>query len=342
MKFLTYAALIASTVAVRLQSTQQSAVSVDKHVPSPQEIWEHFDKNGDNQWDLAEAQAAFKGGMEYFGHQLPHGWRKMVAAEFKRADTDGSGTVDPKEMGMYIFKAVDADDDGEIQLDELLDSIEAIAKFTGNELVDGWKGKVTQAVSGVDTDASGGASPKELWAAIEKHGFPDINDLFKQKGKALKLRELLNLVQSDIEKVWKHFDKNGDGMWSLKETQAAAVAAFEHSNRPVPKELAADVAAGFKKADKDGNGQVSAHEMAMFVFHQTDADKNGKLSLQEIEGALEWVTKFAKQKLVADWKDQVAAGFKATDTNKDGGLTPEEIGRAVDKHGIPSLSKLWQ
>ena len=82
MKFLTYAALIASTVAVRLQSTQQSAVSVsvDKRIPSPEEVWKHFDKNGDNQWDLAEAQAAFAGTMKYFGHPLPHGWKDAVAA----------------------------------------------------------------------------------------------------------------------------------------------------------------------------------------------------------------------------------------------------------------------
>lgn len=53
MKFLHYAALIATTSAVRLQATQvepafETLMEVDKDVPSPEEVWKHFDKNGDN------------------------------------------------------------------------------------------------------------------------------------------------------------------------------------------------------------------------------------------------------------------------------------------------------
>lgn len=60
MKFLHYAALIATTSAVRLRSTAdvkdlQDLVEVNKHIPSPEEVWDHFDKNGDNKWSLKEA-----------------------------------------------------------------------------------------------------------------------------------------------------------------------------------------------------------------------------------------------------------------------------------------------
>ena len=82
MKFLHYAALIATTAAVRLQSTQNSIsnlVSLDKRIPDPEEVWKHFDTDGDGSWDLKEAQNAFKGAMEYFGHELPKGWKKAVA-----------------------------------------------------------------------------------------------------------------------------------------------------------------------------------------------------------------------------------------------------------------------
>lgn len=83
------------------------------------------------------------------------------------------------EMGAWIFDLVDSDDDGEIQLDELNHAIEEIAKFTGNTLKKGWKKTVKNAVSGVDTDNSGGASMKEIMAALKKHGVPNINDLFE-------------------------------------------------------------------------------------------------------------------------------------------------------------------
>lgn len=52
--------------------------------------------------------------MEYFGHALKKGWKSKVAKEFKKADTNGNGTVSPKEMGVYLFKLVDENEDGEI------------------------------------------------------------------------------------------------------------------------------------------------------------------------------------------------------------------------------------
>lgn len=150
-----------------------------KAVPDPEEVWKHFDKNGDGEWDLAEAQAAIRGGLEHFGHDVPADIDEQTAKHFKEVDADGSGKVSPMEMGAWIFDLVDSDDDGEIQLDELNHAIEEIAKFTGNTLKKGWKKMVKNAVSGVDTDNSGGASMREIMAALKKHGVPNINDLFE-------------------------------------------------------------------------------------------------------------------------------------------------------------------
>jgi Ca2+-binding EF-hand superfamily protein len=157
----------------------RSLLGLKKEVPCPKKVWEHFDKNGDGSWSLAEAEAAFQGTMKYFGHALPDGWKEEVAKHFKHADESGDGQVTPQEMGAYLFDMVDSNDDGEIQLSEVHDAIEAIAEFTKNTLKRDWKKMVDDALSFVDTDKSGGASMKEIMAALHEHGVPNINDLFE-------------------------------------------------------------------------------------------------------------------------------------------------------------------
>lgn len=156
-----------------------SLVFLDKRVPDPEEVWSHFDTDHSDTWNLAEAKAAFKGAMDYFGHELPKGWEKAVEAEFKKADTSGDGEVSPKEMGVYLFELVDANDDGAWDLDEVYGAVEAVAKFSGNTLKKDWKKCVKGAFDTVDTNDDGAASPKEIMAALKKHGVPDINDLFE-------------------------------------------------------------------------------------------------------------------------------------------------------------------
>ena len=109
MKFLHYFALIASTAAIRLAQMEQPDelfnldTEVEKHVYSPEEVWKHFDKNGDGQWSFRETKRAFKRIMKYYGHPLPKGWRKMVKAEFKKADKDNSGKISAKEAIAYMY-----------------------------------------------------------------------------------------------------------------------------------------------------------------------------------------------------------------------------------------------
>jgi Ca2+-binding EF-hand superfamily protein len=117
--------------------------------------------------------------MEYFGHDLPEGWKKMVKEEFKKADKDGSGEVSVNEMGVYLFELIDSNGDGAWDFKEVKDAIEAIARFSKNTLKDGWKVIVKKVFDAVDKNGDGKASPKEILAALKKHGVPDINDLFK-------------------------------------------------------------------------------------------------------------------------------------------------------------------
>lgn len=41
-------------------------------------------------------------------------------------------------MMVYIFEMVDSNDDGTWQVDEFLDAVRAIAKFSKNKLIKGW------------------------------------------------------------------------------------------------------------------------------------------------------------------------------------------------------------
>ena len=70
MKFLHYFALIASTSAIRLEDVPLtkmpgygSMLELEKHVYSPEEVFEHFDKDKSGTWSLKEMKAAFKGVM---------------------------------------------------------------------------------------------------------------------------------------------------------------------------------------------------------------------------------------------------------------------------------------
>lgn len=94
------------------------------------------DKNG--KWSFKETLAAFKSIMEYFGHPIPKGWKKMVKAEFKKADKDGSGEVCKDEIMLYIFELVDSNGDGAWDLGEVEQAIQDIARLSKNTLKSGW------------------------------------------------------------------------------------------------------------------------------------------------------------------------------------------------------------
>jgi len=68
----------------------------------------------------------------------------------------------------------------------------------------------------------------------------------------------------------------------------------------------------------------AARALGRFAFQQTDTDRNGRLSLQEFQGALD-----AAAKVAVDMSDR----------NKDGQLTDEEaaaaLGQITRRLGLP-------
>lgn len=74
---------------------------------------------------------------------------------------------------------VDENDDGKWSLAEVKDAIAAVAKFSGNKLNKDAARDIENAFKAVDTNGDGSATPKEIFAALKKHGVPDINALFE-------------------------------------------------------------------------------------------------------------------------------------------------------------------
>jgi Ca2+-binding EF-hand superfamily protein len=345
MKFFAYAALVATTSAVRLipkQNSISSLVQVEKHIPDPEEVWKHFDKDNSGTWDLQEAQDAFKGAMEYYGHGLPDGWKAAVKKHFNEIDEDGSGDVCPKEMLTFMFDGIDSNDDGFWQPNEVYTAIEHIAKFTGNTLKKDWKEMVNGAMEHVDTNDDGKASGREVMAALKKYGVPDFNALFEGDAKHLKLSDLVEKRIPSPTDVWNKFDTDGSNSWDLKETQKAFKAAMKYFGHALPKHWKKHVAAEFKKADKDGSGSVSPKEMGVYLFKLVDENDDGVWSKGECRDAIEAVAKFSGNTLKKGWKKIVNKAFDAVDTNNDNKVTPKEAFDALEKHGVPDIHHLFE
>ena len=134
-----------------------------------------------------------------------------------------------------LFRS-DENDDGKWSKSEVHEAIKAIANFSGNELIADWKNYVDGAFDAIDKNKDGQVSPKELMAALDKNGVPDINDLFVQKGGKLKLSQLvfLNKHVPDPEQVWKHFDTDDSNSWDLTETKNAFKAAMKYYGHELP------------------------------------------------------------------------------------------------------------
>merc|ERR1711865_974227 len=143
------------------------------------EVFKALDGNGDGSLTLPEIYTAVTKYAKAHGVELPEGWKTQVAGMFKGIDENADGKITMGEVKAAIFNAVDADNDGQWSLKEAQEGIQAVANQVGATLKEGWKAEVAEAFKAVDTDASGKVSPKELEAAIKKHGYPDLSGLMK-------------------------------------------------------------------------------------------------------------------------------------------------------------------
>lgn len=247
-----------------------------------------------------------------------------------------------------MFQMIDQNDDGFWQPKEVYAAIRQLASFTGNKLIPEWKEHVNKAMEYVDANNDGKVSPKEFYKALAKYGFPNINDLFEKEGGRLDLSSLLEEgeeVEKRIpspEEVWKKFDKNGDGEWDLKETQAAFKGAMKYFGHKMPEGWKKMVADEFKKADKDGSGKVTPMEMAIYMFEMIDSNDDGAWDLKEVKDALRAMAQFTKNKLKKGWEEMVEGVFNHVDKNSDGKASPKEIMAALKKHGVPDINELFE
>ena len=74
----------------------------------------------------------------------------------------------------------------------------------------------------------------------------------------------------------------------------------------------------FKEIDHNKDGQISPREMMMFIWEQVDSNNDNQISLNELYHMIQSIADFTKNKIRANWKADVAAGFKWVDKNGDG------------------------
>ena len=141
-------------------------------------------------------------------------------------------------MLTYLFELIDENDDGVWSRGEVKGAIKALAHITKNELIEGWEKHIDEAFTFVDANGDDAVSPKEIMAALKEHGVPDINDLFKEKARNLKLNQLIFALKKvpNPEDVWKQFDTDSSNSWDLKETKAAFKAAMNYFGHALPED----------------------------------------------------------------------------------------------------------
>merc|ERR1712086_308130 len=68
-------------------------------------------------------------------------------------------------------------------------------------------------------------------------------------------------------------------------------------------------------ADANGDKKVTMDEIKAAIWHAVDSDKDGEWSLTEVEDAIKAVAREAGAELKEGWTKEVAAAFKAVDTD---------------------------
>jgi Ca2+-binding EF-hand superfamily protein len=180
MKFtLAIAALVASASATWwtvVPTNSLVGLGVETQMPLD-EMFKEIDSNGDGALTIEEVNKAIEDFAAAHDYKLPEGWKAQVKAVYDHVDADNNGKVTMDEIKAAIFHAVDTNDDGKWSLKEVTQAIAALAKEHGVKLRAGWRKDVANAFKEVDTNGDKQVSKKELQAAIEKHGYPDLSDL---------------------------------------------------------------------------------------------------------------------------------------------------------------------
>ena len=255
------------------QAFEMLGVAVDK--ATGQALWDHFDPNKSGSINYGEFVWAFfnrRAFVRQYKKSVSGLTETQVASKFHHFDSNGNGTLTPKELGKLIASLGIVMSDMEQQV--------LISKF--------------------DVDGDGEIDIKELRAFIEKNKIPDPDDHREQqknkKKNGMKKRgvfraraaasdsspereadstrataEALNCIRRaalnvdsdkmDLRSVFDEVDTSRDGMIGEQQLMVA----FEKMRAPVPKELLSQLFAHF---DTNNNGKIAYGEFSYIFFNR--------------------------------------------------------------------------
>mmetsp|Transcript_33896 Transcript_33896/g.59775 ORF Transcript_33896/g.59775 Transcript_33896/m.59775 type:complete len:771 (+) Transcript_33896:79-2391(+) len=246
------------------------------------------------------------------------------------------------------FKEADADKDGFLSQEELNDLLAKVSRQDQQKLVqDSESSMISWLLDGFDADKNGKLSAEEL----REHGMDffsggferadadgdlqldsdELRSFMAHAGKQVMNQAAHQSQQSMVESVRSGFDADKDGKISMKEL-------LDHvGSKSDMQGFIQGWQDGFKEADANKDGHLDDAELADLLSHVTkqerhklveeseetaatvmegfDADKDGKISLAELEA------KAGRSGDFQGWEE----GFREADADSDGYLTAREL-----------------
>jgi len=273
-----------------------------------------------------------------------------VEAQFKRYDADGDGNITPEELvnGMtefkeftreeanFAFELADTNNDKQIDISEFVALMFPAAKESICNLRKIFRGPkdVEMRFKKWDENGDGKLSFEELKEAAAKDASKFLNE-------------------EDVNAIFIVGDKNMDGEIDMDEFKdlmtpsvSDIVAKFRYAHRSVD-----DVRKAFKTYDKDGDGAIDKGELIMamtnykfgfseqeaeIIFKEGDIDGDGTVNFEEFMYLMCPTTEQVVRKFRQNYNTivEVKNAFRKFDKNRSGSLNESELKRMMLSTGF--------